>query len=412
MNAPPNDILYFARTHHRADDRLFGIKTADRMAHMYIIGKTGTGKTTLLNTLLAGDIAAGHGCALLDPHGDLAERIAGTASPKQRGRIVYVDPAAPTCAFAYNPLIRTVPALRPLVAAGLLDVFRMMWSDAWGSRMEHVLRNALLALLDQPAATLPDILKLLTDDAFRKRAIEHIENRPVRRYWAEEFPAYAKRYRSEAIAPIQSKVGALLADPRLYRFFTDTEGQLRLRAIMDEGRVLIVNLSKGRLGSDSAALLGGVLTTMLAVARFSRVNQPIAQRAPFYVYLDEFQTFTTQAIAEMLAELRKTGIAMIMAHQFLQQLDPAIRHAVLGNAGTIIAFRVGAEDAGYLAREFEPKFERLDLINLPNFHIRLRLMIDGAPSVPFSAVTVPPEEVERAVRITRWQGRARPPDRS
>ena len=388
------NILHFARVHHRHDDRLFGIKDADRMHHVYVIGKTGTGKTTLLHTLLAGDIRRGMGCALLDPHGDLAAQVFKDADSNTRSRITYVDPADPNCSYAYNPLIRTAPALRPLVAAGLLDVFSMMWSDAWGSRMEHVLRQALLALLDQPHAALPDILKLLTDEPFRTKALSHIQNAQVRLYWRDEFPKYAKRYQADAIAPIQSKVGALLADPRLFRFFTAKEGQLSLRAMMDDGQVLLVNLSKGRLGSDSAALLGGVLTTMLGVAAFSRVNRPTNRRRRFFVYVDEFQTFTTLAIAEMLAELRKTGVALVMAHQFLAQLKPPIREAVLGNAGTIIAFRVGADDASYLSREFEPKFDRIDFLNLPNHHIRLRMMIDGAPSRAFSAITVTSKEAK------------------
>lgn len=399
LTSPPmrhTNILHFARVHHRHFDDLFGIKDADRMHHVYVIGKTGTGKTTLLHTLLCGDIRRGMGCALLDPHGDLAERVFKDADAKTRSRVTYVDPADPDCPYTYNPLVRTAPALRPLVAAGLLDVFSMMWSDAWGSRMEHVLRQAILALLDQPRATLADILKLLTDQHFRTSALNHIQNEQVRRYWRDEFPKYAKRYQADSIAPIQSKVGALLADPRLNRFFTAQSGQLSLRSIMDNGEVLLVNLSKGRLGSDSAALLGGVLTTMLGVAAFSRVNRPINQRRRFFIYVDEFQIFTTLAIAEMLAELRKTGVAMVVAHQFLAQLKPPIREAVLGNAGTMIAFRVGADDASYLSREFEPRFKRIDFLHLPNHHIRLRMMIDGAPSRAFSAITVTSEEASRA----------------
>jgi hypothetical protein len=399
MAQKPNpSVRYFARVRHRADERLFGIKTDDRMSHIYVVGKTGTGKTTLLETMLAGDLGAGVGCALLDPHGDLATRVFSDATRKQKRRIVYVDPASPKASFSYNPLTHTSLPLRPLVAAGLLDVFKMMWSDAWGSRMEHVLRNALLALLDQPSAHLPDILALISDDAFRAKAVPNIQNLQVRRYWEHEFPNYAKRYRGDAIAPIQSKVGALLADPRLHRFFTADKNQLRLRHVMDEGQVLIINLSKGRLGSDSSALLGGVLTTMLGVAAFSRVADAEKDRRRFFIYIDEFQTFTTLAIAEMMAELRKTGVALILAHQFLSQVSLPIRHSVLGNAGTLISFRVGAEDAAYLAKEFEPKFQRLDLINLANYQVYLRLMIDGAPSRPFSAATVLPQEIRRRNR--------------
>jgi hypothetical protein len=390
-----SDTRYFARIRHRSDDRLFGIRQADRFHHIYVIGKTGTGKTTLLHSMLASDIAAGCGCALLDPHGDLAERIKDTIPKSQLDRLVYLDPAAPDCDLSYNPLMRTSAVLRPLVASGLLDVFRMMWSDAWGPRMEYMFRNALLALLDQPYATLPDILRLLNDKTYRAEVIRHIQNGPVKRFWVREYPRYSVRFQADAIAPIQTKVGALLSDPRLYAFFTGTQNPLRLRSAMDEGQVLIINLSKGRLGSDSTRLVGGVLTTMLSLAAFSRANMPEKERRAFFIYVDEFQNFTTLAIAEMLAELRKMGVAMIMAHQYLHQLETDIHHAVIGNAGTLISFRVSAADAGYLAKEFEPKFTRLDLISLANHHIYLRLMIDGAPSKPFSAVTVTPEHLRR-----------------
>jgi len=324
-----------------------------------------------------------------------------TCPDEQQDRLIYLDPADTDCALSYNPLMRTSAVLRPLVAAGLMDVFYMMWSDAWGPRMEHMLRNALLALLDQPHATLPDILRLLTDKTYRSEVIANIENAPVKQFWKTEYPKYSARYQSDAIAPIQSKVGALLADPRLYRFFTSPDNPLRLRAIMDEGKILIINLSKGRLGSDSSKLVGGVLTTMLSLAAFSRADIAEEKRRAFFIYIDEFQTFTTLAIADMMAELRKMGVAMIVAHQYFHQLDPDIRHAVLGNAGTIISFRVGAEDAGYLAKEFEPKFSRLDLINLSNTHIYLKLLIDGAPSKPFSAITLTHGDVVREARRSK-----------
>lgn len=390
---------HFARLRHRDDLRAFGIKLDDRFQHVYVIGKTGAGKTTLLETLIRGDLASGCGVALLDPHGDLAERIRAWADCYRSGDTTYVDIADPDCAVAYNPLVYARPVLRPLIAAGLIDVFRMMWADAWGPRMEYVLRNALLALLDQPKATLPDILKLFTDKPFRYEVVRHIQNAPVRQFWKVEFPKYSYRYQADAVAPIQSKIGALLADPRLYRFFTEDRGQIRLRSIMDAGQILIVNLSKGRLGADSARLVGGVLTTMVGLAAFSRADIREEDRLPFFLHVDEFQNFTTLAVADMLSELRKYRVGMVMAHQYLHQLDPDIRHAALGNAGTLISFRVGAEDAGHLAKEFEPKFQRLDLVNLPNRHIYLKLMIDGTPSRPFSATTLAPDEATKEAEI-------------
>lgn len=394
---PPSVLI--GQLHHRTDRRVFKILGPDRLQHVYVIGKTGAGKTTLLEGLARQDVLSGTGFALLDPHGDLAERIHDFAGRVGATRVHIIDPADPSSEASYNPLAYVHSDLRPLIAGGLLDVFRKMWSEAWGPRMEHVLRNTLLALLDYPGSTLPDTLRILSDKTFRFEVLRRVQNAPVRDFWKKEFPRYSVRFQADAIAPIQTKIGALLSDPRLYRFFMSDTGRLRLRSIMDRGEILIINLSKGRLGADSALLLGGVLTTSLALAAFSRGDQEAPSRRPFFIYLDEFQSFTTLAIAEMLSELRKFGVGMIMAHQYLAQLDPAIRHAVLGNAGTLISFRVGAEDAAYLAKEFEPKFARLDLINLPNHHIYLKLLINGQPSKPFSATTLTTDEIAHASRL-------------
>jgi DNA helicase HerA-like ATPase len=263
-----------------------------------------------------------------------------------------------------------------------------MWPNAWGQRMEHILRNSLLALLDFPEANFSDILRLYADKSFRHAVVANAANEQVRNFWRTEYPKYTYRYAAEAIAPIQNKVGAFLADRRLYRFFVEPEQPLRLRQLIDEGKILVVNLAKGQIGADSAALAGGLIVTTLSLAAFSRASLSNAERRPFHVYADEFQTFTTLSVANMTAELRKYGIGLVLAHQYLHQLQPEVRHAVLGNAGTLISFRLGAEDAAYLAREFEPVFTSEDLIRLPNYRIYLRLMIDGEPSKPFSATTL------------------------
>ena len=379
-----------ARIRFRADVRPFGVNAADRFSHLYIVGQTGVGKTTLLQTMIGADIKSGQGFALLDPHGDQTELVARSLGHRPSEKFLLIDIADPGCEFGYNPLVFATPALRPLIASGLLDVFRHMWPDAWGPRMEYVLRYALLALLDQPDATLPDVLRLLSDKSFRYRVTRNIRHEPVRLFWSQEFPKYTRKYQADAIAPIQSKVGSFLADPRIYRFLTATESRLRFRSIMDEGQVLLVNLSKGRLGSDSSRLLGGLIMTSFGLAALSRADQSEAERRPYFIYADEFQNFTTLAIVEMLSELRKFGVGVVLAHQYLNQLRPEIRHAILGNAGTIISFRVGPEDAPFLAREFEPTFDRFDLINLPNHCFYIRLMINGAPSKPFSAETLDP----------------------
>jgi hypothetical protein len=275
-----------------------------------------------------------------------------------------------------------------LVASGALDVFKLLWTEAWGVRMEHILRNALLALLDQPRAVIADILPMLTDRAFRRQVLNSVENEQVKSFWLKEYPNYSFRYQADGIAPIQNKVGAFLADPRVRRFLNPEGSGLRLRSVMDNGQLLIVNLAQGKLGADSANLLGGLFVTALGSAAFSRAFEPEAQRRPFFVYVDEFQSFTTLATANMLAELRKYGVGMVLAHQYLQQLSSDVREAVLGNAGTLITFRLGANDARLLAGEFEPVFSAPDFVTLPNRSAFVRLLVDGAPSRAFSATTL------------------------
>ena len=383
-------ISYFAVTNFRNEGKKFGIKQADRLAHMHVIGKTGTGKSTLLETLFDQDLQAGRGCALIDPHGDLAVRVAARVPPWRQADLVYVNLPDPAQPYGYNPLTHVTPERRSLVTSGIMELFEKMWPNAWGQRMEHILRNTLLALLDFPEANFADILRLYADKAFRHRVIANTANEQVRTFWRTEYPKYTYRYQAEAIAPIQNKVGAFLADKRLYRFFVQPEQPLRFRQLMDDGKILVVNLAKGQIGADSAALAGGLIVTAISLAAFSRASIPEDQRRAFYVYVDEFQTFTTLSVANMTAELRKYGIGLVLAHQYFHQLEPEVRHAVLGNAGTLISFRVGAEDAAYLAREFEPEFASEDLIRLPNYRVYLRLMIDGEPSKPFSATALTP----------------------
>lgn len=382
-------IQWLGRTNARAKLRPFGIKQADRLSHVYVIGETGVGKSTLLQQLISQDIRSGIGCAFVDPHGDLITQVLDAVPPHERHRVQYIDISDTGASLGYNPLTRVSAEYRPLVASGLISVMQKMWPDAWGVRMEHILRNTLLALLDQPRALMPDILRMLDDKTFRARAIRNIENEQVREFWTKEFPSLPARSAADAIAPIQNKIGAFLSDPRLRRFVC-TEGRgLRMRELMDEGRVLLVNLAKGRLGEGSASVLGAMLVTSIGLAALTRVDLDPPKRRPFFLYLDEFQNVTTLAMAEMLSEVRKYGVGLVMAHQYLAQLDPRIRAAVLGNAGTLLCFRVGAEDAQMLARQFEPVFTPIDLINLPNRNYYARVMVDGAPSLPFSATTLP-----------------------
>jgi hypothetical protein len=299
----------------------------------------------------------------------------------------YLDATNPKQPFGYNPLRRVRYDKIPLAVSGLLETLKKLWPDAWGVRMEHVLRNSLYALLERDGSTLPDILRLYTDDDFRKEVTKGIRNDVVRTFWTDEFENYPTRLRAEACAPIQNKLGALLSDPTLHRILVDPKTDLHFRRMMDRGEVLLVNVSKGQLGEDSALILGSLIASTIGLAAFSRAEMPSGDRKPFILYLDEFHNFTTLMLASMMSEMRKHGMALVLAHQYIHQLEPDILHAVLGNAGTLVSFRVGPEDAGVLAKEFQPNFDVHDLLNLPNRSIYLKLMIEGAPSKPFSART-------------------------
>jgi type IV secretory pathway TraG/TraD family ATPase VirD4 len=385
-----NDVTYLGKTDFHNSQRPFGIKREDRFSHVYIVGKTGTGKSTLMERMALQDLERGNGFALIDPHGDLVERVADRIPAKRLLDVVYLDAADPTQPYGYNPLRHVRPDRIALAASGMMEVFAKMWPEAWGVRMEHILRNVLMALLEQPSATLHDVLRIITDTKFRKSIAASLKNETVRNFLQKEFDRFTFGYRADGIAPIQNKVGAFLADPLLNRILTAPDQDLHIRRIMDEGQVLLVNLAKGRIGDDSSSLLGGLLVTTIGLAGYSRADIDPARRRDFFIYVDEFQSFTTLAMANMLSEMRKYRLGFTVAHQYLHQLEPDVRHAVLGNTGTIISFRVGAEDAPYLSREFTDVFDETDLVQLPNYRVYLKLMIDGTPSMPFSAITLRP----------------------
>lgn len=383
-----DDLTYIGRNNFRGSRFRFGIRASDRLSHMHVLGKTGVGKSSLLETLVFQDLLHGRGCALVDPHGDTAERLAHATNSEIGTPVIYLDPTDASQGFGYNPLRRVRDDRIPLAASGLLDTFRKLWPDAWGVRMEHVLRCSLYTLLERSGSTLPDILRLYASDEYRREVTRRTRNPVVRAFWRDEFEQYPARYRAEVVAPVQNKLGALLADPTLYRILVTPKVDLHFRQIMDEGGVLLANMMKGRLGEDSSSILGSLLVSTIGLAALSRADAPPESRRPFFLYVDEFQSFTTLAFANMMAELRKYGLGLTLAHQHFHQLDAEIRHAVLGNAGTLISFRVGPEDARILAEQFQPTFGVEDLLNLPNRHFYLRLMIDGSPSRPFSAVTL------------------------
>ncbi len=378
-------VSYFGQTNSRNDRRNFGIKQPDRLLHTYILGQTGAGKSTLLETLARQDLDAGRGFAVIDPHGDLADSLANIALAERPGSVHYFNAPDRSQPFGYNPLRRVRYDKIPLAVSGIIETLRKLWPDAWGVRMEHVLRNSLYALLERDGSTLPDILSLYSDEKYRKSVVRDIRNDVVRSFWRDEFSKYPPRLAAEAVAPIQNKLGALLSDPLMYQILVAPQIDLRFRPMMDKGDILLVNLSKGELGEDASMLLGGLIVSTIGLAAFSRADSPSVERRPFFLYVDEFQSFTTLMLANMMAELRKYAVGLILAHQYIQQLEPDILHAVFGNAGTLISFRTGAEDAGVVARQFQPDVTAEDLMSLPNHRVYLRLMIDGTPSRPFSA---------------------------
>ena len=389
MWRPNPDISYIGRTTFRREFKPFGIRQADRLSHMYIIGKTGVGKSSLIGNLTRQDLAAGRGFALLDPHGDLVEDLWAGMPDELRERVVYLNAPDPAQPYGYNPLRRVRADKIPLAASGLLETLKKQWPDAWGVRMEHVLRNCLFALLEREGSTLPDILRLFDDEDFRAGVVRRVGNPVVRHFWELEFENYPPRLRADAIAPIQNKLGALLSDPTLYRILVTPSVDLHLRALMDVGGALLVNLAKGRLGEESSALLGGLLVSTLGLAGLSRAEAPASERRPFFVYADEFQTFTTLSFVSMMSELRKYGVGLTLAHQHLDQLDLENRSAVLGNAGSLIAFRLGVQDAFCLQPEFESSLGVHDLTTVPNWRMCIKLMVEGTPSQPFTAEVLP-----------------------
>ena len=377
-----NDVSYFAKTNFRQSKTIFGIKQADRLLHLYCLGKSGSGKTTLLKTLMAGDIGAGRGFTFIDIHGDASMEIVQSIDSD---RLIYFDVTKPNLEYGYNPLRRVSVSKRSLVASNMLEIFQRNWKSAWGMKMEHILRMVLLTLLDQPKAEFSDILKLIGDKAFRWSCLPHIQNEDIKTFWINEFP----KYKPSDLLPIMSKVSSFLSHQIVRQVLIENSKQLSFRKIIDDNSILIINLSKGQVGTDVANMLGGLLLTSLSSAFFSRIDIKEEKRTPHFLYIDEFQTISsTELIAELLAQVRKFKIGLVLANQFLHQLQPEIRASILGNVGTLIAFRLGITDAKLMAKEFYPVFSSEDFIALPNYSIYLRLMIDGKPSLPFSADTI------------------------
>jgi len=401
-------IAVFAETNFRNQYRKFGIKIDDRRRHMYLIGKTGMGKSTILENMIVDDIRSGKGVMVVDPHGDLAEKIIEYIPSSRVNDVIYFNPADMEYPIAFNIVEQVEPHLRHLVASGLIGVFKKLWADSWGPRLEYILRNAILAVLDYPGSTLLAVTRMLSDKNFRKKVIEKIQDPVVKSFWVNEFAGYANNFASEAVSPIQNKVGQFLSSSLIRNIVGQVKSSIDLREVMDTGKILILNLSKGRIGEDNSALLGAMMITKVQLSVMSRVDILEKDRKDFYLYIDEFQNFTTDSFANILSEARKYRLNLIMAHQYIEQLGEIVKPAVFGNVGTIIVFRVGAADAEELVKEFTPVFTEEDLVNLPKYEFYIKLMIEGIASDPFSARGLAPlseEEKsgnkEKVVKVSR-----------
>ena len=380
-------ITYIGITNYRNTNQRFGIKDIDRLGHIYCIGKTGVGKSTLLQNMAMQDIRNGKGLAVIDPHGDVAENLLKHIPGVRRTDLIYFNPADLEYPIAFNPLHGVKPEFHHLVASGLIATFRKIWSESWGPRMEYILRFSLLTLLEYPEATLLDIQPLLTDPEFRQHVLLYVRNRYTLEFWLNEFNKYSPSLRAEAIAPILNKVGLFRTSIPLRNVVGQKKRDFRMQQVLDASKILIVNLSKGKIGEDASSLLGSLLVSAIQNAALYRAYQPEHARTPFFLYIDECHSFITLSFADILAEARKYGLGIFLANQFLEQLDERVRSALFGNVGTLISFRVGNSDAEILAKEFYPVFNQEDLVALSRFAMYLKLMIDGATSQPFSAIS-------------------------
>ncbi len=396
------DTTIVGKTDFRNEERNFGIKIKDRALHVYVLGKTGTGKSTLLSNLIIDDIIKGRGVAVVDPHGDLINDVMEYIPESRINDVVYFSPADRDYPIGFNLLESVDPEYKNIVASGIVGIFKKIFGESWGPRLEYILRNVVLGLLDYPGATMLSIIKVLTDTKFRRGVIEKISDPVIKDFFLNEYEKYDQKFRTEAVAPIQNKVGQFLSSTIIRNIVGQEESTIDIRKLMDEQKILLVDLSMGKIGEDNSALLGSMLITKIQMAAMSRADMPKQLRVPFYLYVDEFQNFATDSFAVILSEARKYGLSLMMANQYIAQMPENVANAVFGNVGTIIAFRVGAQDAEGLQREFMPVFEANDLINQDNYNIYIKMAIDGITSSPFSSKTILPiyEKTDNIANIT------------
>ncbi len=388
-----NKVTYFAETDSRGKRTPFGIKSKDRLKHVYVIGKTGMGKSTLLENMAIQDIKNGNGLAFIDPHGATAEKLLEYV-PKERIKdVLYFAPFDLEHPISFNIMEDIGADKRHLVVNGLMSTFEKIWVDAWSARMAYILQNTLLALLEYPGSTLLGVNRMLADKSYRNKVVANVTDPSVKAFWMDEFAKYTERFAAEATPAIQNKVGQFTSNSLVRNIIGQAKSSFDLREMMDTKKILIVNLSKGRVGEGNANLLGSMLITKIYLAAMSRADKSATEHLKlpnFYLYVDEFQSFANKSFADILSEARKYKLNLTIAHQYIEQMEEEVRDAVFGNVGTTITFRVGAYDADILEKEFAPVFIAEDLVNLGSYQIYLKLMIDGIGSQPFSAVSSPP----------------------
>lgn len=406
------DLTYIAKTNFRKSEQVFGIKRADRRQHMYVIGKTGAGKTAFLKNMALQDISNGEGLAIIDPHGEFVEEVLDSIPSHRINDVVYFNPADMEFPVSFNIMDVSDPKYKHLIASGLIGIFTKIWANVWSARMEYILANCILALLDTPGTTLLGIPRMLVDRDYRQKIINNLKDPVVKSFWVNEYEEWDNKYRNEAIAPVQNKVGQFLNVSFVRNIVGQAKNTIDIENIMNNQKILLVNVSKGRIGEDNSSILGAMIITKIQLSAMERVRIPEDERKDFYMYVDEFQNFATDSFVNILSEARKYRLDLIIAHQYIGQLttdtSTAVRDAVFGNVGTMVSFRVGAADAEVLELEFTPEFLQNDIIRLPNYNIYLKLMIDGISSRPFSAKTIAPAPVvkdhkkrEEIIKISR-----------
>lgn len=401
-------ITVLGRSNYRGSNQLFGIKPTDRRRHVYIIGKTGMGKSTLLENMVYSDIMAGKGVGVIDPHGDLADAVLNFIPQSRINDVVLIDPSDKEYAVAFNMLENVDPALNSIVCSGLVGIFKKIYADSWGPRLEHILRNTILSLLEYPGTTMLGITRILQDEDFRRKIVRKIEDPVVKAFWITEFDKMQEKFRTEAIAPIQNKVGQFLASHTIRNIVGQPKSTIDLRFAMDKGKIVVINLSKGKIGEDNSALLGAMFITKFQLDAMSRANIPEKERKDFYLYVDEFQNFATDSFATILSEARKYKLNLTMANQYINQMEEEVRDAVFGNVGSILTFQVGFDDAEYLSQQFGEEILPPDLVSLSKYTAYMRLLVDGMPTKTFSLATMPPpnathdqEKIQKVRKVSR-----------